>query len=74
MVAGATAEPLQPEAQIFNDVPLDVWYARWVNAAYHAGIIQPCSEAPNLQFCPNKALTRAEAAYMLAHAKGWAMP
>lgn len=62
--------PENPTAQIFEDVSLDTWYAKWVHAAYDAGLLLPCQTTPNLKFCPNTPLTRDWAAYMMVQAKG----
>jgi len=70
MLNGAAFEPPQPTEQTFADVPLDTWYARWVHAAYQAGLTEPCQASPDLRFCPDGPLTRAQAAYMMVRAKG----
>ena len=70
MLNGAGFEPPQPTRQTFADVSLDTWYARWVEAAYDAALIEPCQIAPELRFCPNDPLTRALAAFMMVRAKG----
>jgi parallel beta-helix repeat protein len=70
MMNGATYEPPQPTTQTFGDVPLDAWYAKWVKAAYGAGLIPACRTTPELQFCPDDPLTRALAAHMMVQAKG----
>jgi hypothetical protein len=70
MMNGATYDPAQPATQTFGDVPLDAWYAKWVKAAYDAGLIPACQATPELRFCPNDPLTRALAAYMMVQAKG----
>jgi hypothetical protein len=46
-----------------------MWYAKWVDAAYEAGIAEPCAVEPSLRFCPEEPLTRAVAAYMMVQAK-----
>jgi hypothetical protein len=55
---------------IFADVPKDAWYAKWVEEAYHAGILILCETTPSMRACPNDPLTRAMAAYMMVRAKG----
>jgi hypothetical protein len=70
MLNGADYQPAQPSQQAFADVPLDAWYARWVVAAYDAGLITACQSSPELRFCPDDPLTRALAAYMMVQAKG----
>jgi|Deesub1362A_J573_1020465.scaffolds.fasta_scaffold04181_2 hypothetical protein len=70
MMYGAAYQP-PPAKGYFVDVPLDTWYARWVDAAWEAGIAEACGEEP-LRYCPEEPLTRAAAAYMMARAKGLA--
>jgi hypothetical protein len=70
MLNGSNFEPPQPATQTFGDVPLDAWYAKWVKAAYDAGLIAACQTSPELRFCPNDPLTRALAAHMMVQAKG----
>ena len=70
MLRGADYEPAQPKKQTFADVPLEAWYAKWVQAAYDAGLITACQTSPDLRFCPDDPLTRAQAAYMMVQAKG----
>lgn len=72
MLKGSDFVPPAPTAQIFDDVPLvdeggnPVWYAKWVNAAFEAGIIQECQTDMELMlFRPQDPLTRAEAACMM---------
>jgi hypothetical protein len=67
MLNGADYEP--PAASgTFSDVATNLWYAKWVEAAYDAGILPACGENP-LQACPEAALDRGLAAYMLYQAK-----
>ncbi|NIM94480.1 MAG: hypothetical protein GTO18_12330 [Anaerolineales bacterium] len=69
MLHGADYVP--PQAQgIFNDVPINEWYAPWVEAAYTEGLIIPCQVDPDLKACPLDPLTRALGAYMMVQAKG----
>jgi parallel beta-helix repeat protein len=68
MMYGADYEP--PGAnRYFTDVDPEMWYAKWVDAAYEAGIAEPCMTEPELRFCPEDPLTRAVAAYMMVQAK-----
>jgi hypothetical protein len=69
MLHGPDYEPPAPQG-IFADVPLDAWYAKWVEPAYEAGLIEPCQMEPQLEYCPMEPLTRAVAAYMMVQAKG----
>jgi parallel beta-helix repeat protein len=70
MMFGADYKPPSSGKSPFRDVDKDLWYFDWVNAAYEAGIVEPCTTKPDLQFCPNEPLTRAVAAYMMVQAKG----
>lgn len=70
MLNGPDFVPPEPSQQTFADVPLDTWYAKWVQAAYDAGLLGPCQASPELRFCPNDPLTRAVAAHMMVYAKG----
>jgi hypothetical protein len=64
-----------PDAKgIFPDVPLDTWYAPWVEACHEKGILLPCQTEPELHACPLGGLDRATAAYMMVQAKGLQMP
>ncbi len=65
---GTSYIPPDP-AGIFVDVPVNQWYARWVEAAYNAGLIPACQTSPELRFCPNDPMTRAMSAFALAAAK-----
>ena len=55
---------------IFADVDKYYWGAKWIEAAYNAGLIPACQTAAQLQFCPDEALDRAMAAHMMVQAKG----
>jgi hypothetical protein len=59
---------------IFADVPIDAWYAKWVEPAYELGLIEACQVEPELRYCPMEPLTRAVAAYMMVQAKGISVP
>ena len=72
MLHGVDYVPPEPQG-IFNDVPTDWWGAKWVEAAYGAGLIPACGEEP-LRFCPSDPLARGLAAYMLVQAKGVTSP
>jgi hypothetical protein len=69
MMHGADYVPPQPVG-IFADVPVDYWGAKWVEAAYGAGLIPACATEPELLFCPGDPLDRALGAYMMVRAKG----
>jgi hypothetical protein len=69
MMHGADYVPPDPIG-IFADVDVDFWGAKWVEAAYNAGLIPACATSPELHFCPSAPLDRAMAAYMMVQAKG----
>jgi hypothetical protein len=69
MMHGVDYVPPDPNG-IFSDVPIDMWYADWAEAAYNAGLIPACETDPELKFCPDDPLDRALAAYMMVQAKG----
>jgi hypothetical protein len=73
MMHGADYVPPDPNG-IFSDVPIDLWYADWAEAAYNAGLIPACETSPDLNFCPGSPLDRAMAAYMMVQAKGLPLP
>jgi hypothetical protein len=52
MLHGAGYEPAQPTQQMFADVRLDAWYAKWAQAAYEAGLITSCQGAPEMKVWP----------------------
>jgi hypothetical protein len=64
----------------YVDVPVGAaapWYSKWIYAAYDDGLVQECEDPSNrgdLTFRPLDPLTRAEAACMMAMAKGWVGP
>jgi hypothetical protein len=68
MLRGVGYDP-PPAEGVFQDVPVDAWYARWVESAHEQGLIEPCQVAP-LAYCPLDPLTRAVGAYMMVQAKG----
>jgi len=74
MLNGADFVPPTPTVQTFADVPLQAWYAGWVQAAYGAGLIEACETTPELRFCPDDPLTRAIAAHMMVRAKNLSSP
>jgi len=74
MLNGPAFVPEQPIQQSFVDVPLDTWYAKWVQAAYDAGLITPCQTSPEMRFCPDDPLLRGLSAYMMVQAKSGPIP
>jgi hypothetical protein len=73
MLHGTEYEPGTPTG-IFADIPLDAWYARWVEQAYLEGILLPCQTEPELKACPLDGLDRAMGAHMMVQAKGLQTP
>jgi hypothetical protein len=73
MLYGADYVPADPKGY-FADVDPEMWYAKWVDAAWEAGIAEPCGTEPELLFCPEDGLTRAVAAYMMVQAKEILIP
>lgn len=73
MLHGVDYVPPDPQG-IFTDVSLDWWGAKWIEAAYNAGIITACETDPELKFCPDDGLTRGLAAYMMVQAKDVPLP
>jgi hypothetical protein len=78
MLYGPDFQPPPPSvdrAFIYDDVPVQgsLWFPKWVYAAYDAGLVEGCEDETNqgdLLFRPDEAITRAEAACMMAHAVG----
>ena len=53
--------PGEPARQVFADVLLNAWYAKWVTALWEDGYTAGCQATP-LSYCPEAGHTRAEAA------------
>jgi hypothetical protein len=70
---GAAYQPPPGTGTVFTDVAQTAWYSGWVEAAYAQGILPECGTAP-LRFCPDTALDRAWAAYMMVQAKDLDVP
>jgi hypothetical protein len=62
-VHGAGYEPAEPSSSAFTDVPLGLWFTKWVQQLWVDGFTAGCSvdELGNRQFCPSLPHTRAEA-------------
>ena len=59
-IHGAEHTPLQPTEQIFADVPLWEWYAKWSTALWEDGYTGGCGTDP-VFYWPLEGHTRAEA-------------
>jgi len=77
MMHGRDFVPPEASEPPYTDVALGAWSAKWVAAAKQDGLTEPC-EAPAERgdglFRPTDPLTRAEAACMMARAKGLPLP
>jgi len=58
-IHGADYLPGQPTEQIFADVPLTEWYAKWATGLWEDGYTAGCGTDP-LIYCPLQGHTRAE--------------
>jgi parallel beta-helix repeat protein len=58
-IQGADYLPDQPTEQIFTDVPLTEWFAKWATALWDDGYTAGCGTDP-LIYCPLQGHTRAE--------------
>ena len=73
MLHGKDFVPPQPTETSYDDVPKGSWYEKWVYAAYRDALVQECEDTVNRtdrRYRPEAPLTRAEAACMMAKAKG----
>ena len=73
MMNGPDYQPPEPGQAVYDDVPLGLWYTKWVDAAHGDGLLQECeepAERADRLFRPLAGLTRAEAACMMVKAKG----
>jgi hypothetical protein len=73
MMHGPDYVPPEPVGK-FADVNVNFWGAKWIEAAYSAGLIPACETSQELRFCPSNPLDRAMAAYMMVQAKGLSTP
>lgn len=60
-IYGTGFDPPDPTEQLFDDVPVSEWYARWVNLLKKDGYLQGCDHDGS-HFCPNAPATRAQMA------------
>jgi hypothetical protein len=60
-IHGAGYVPIQPVEQIFADVELGTWYAKWTTGLWEDGYTAGCASDP-LMYCPDRLHTRVEGA------------
>ena len=65
---GGTSNAVEFDVYTFADALPDAWYWKWVEGFYAQGITTGCAAGP-LQYCPDRAVTRAEMAVFLLRAK-----
>ena len=65
LLLSCSETPPAAPVQSFDDVPPDHWAYEEIELIYSYGITVGCSYDPPL-YCPERALTRAEVAVMLA--------
>lgn len=65
---GAGFTPSQPSFEVFSDLPLQNWAAKWATALYDDGFTSGCGKNP-LSFCPWDGHTRAEGAVFFLRMK-----
>jgi hypothetical protein len=58
-IHGSETLPTQPSDQIFADVPLTEWFAKWTTGLWEDGYTTGCGTDP-LIYCPLQGHTRAE--------------
>lgn len=58
-IKGAGYLPPQPSSQVFEDVLLSTWEAKWADALWKEAYTAGCGTSP-LIFCPNNGHTRTE--------------
>jgi hypothetical protein len=56
---GSTYVPTQPVEQVFADVDLNLWYAKWATGLWNDGYTAGCGTNP-LIYCPERLHTRIE--------------
>ena len=72
--AGYTAP--NPSAQVFDDVPLNEWFAKWANGLWDDGYTAGCGTNP-LVYCPLQEHTRTEGTVFflrMLHGAGYVPP
>jgi hypothetical protein len=60
-IHAASYDPPTPSSQVFADMPLDSWAAKWVNGLWQDQYTAGCGTNP-LVYCPWQGHTRAEGA------------
>ncbi|HKZ54032.1 MAG TPA: right-handed parallel beta-helix repeat-containing protein [Anaerolineales bacterium] len=77
MLRGKDYLPPEPTRIPYQDVAHGTWYLKWVAAADAEGLTRDCedpSQRTDQNYRPSEPLTRAEAACMMARAKGLPAP
>jgi len=77
MLRGKDYLPPEPTRIPYQDVAHGTWYLKWVAAADAEGLTRVCedpSQRTDQNYRPSEPLTRAEAACMMARAKGLPAP
>jgi len=71
ILEGPNFVPPTPARIPFLDLEPSDWYTKWMVYAFNAGLVAPCRiGSGGAYICPNVALSRDLAAYMLVNAKG----
>jgi hypothetical protein len=65
---GSMYTPPAGTKAVFADVPLSNWASDWITQLYADGITSGCQASP-LSYCPDRPVTRAQAAILLLRAK-----
>jgi hypothetical protein len=60
-IHGTGYVPNQPVEQVFSDVDLRAWYAKWATGLWEDGYTSGCATSP-LMYCPDRLHTRVEGA------------
>jgi ELWxxDGT repeat protein len=63
--------PSLPSEPGFDDVPIDHWAARWIKMLVEDGVTGGCGDG---NYCPDRAVTRAELAVFLVRARLGTLP
>ena len=67
-INGGDYTPPPATGEIFDGVPVDFWAADWIGQLYKGGITTGCTQSPP-NYCPNRAVNRAQMAVFLLRSK-----